>query len=218
MIYKDLRDYIKAARPWMNLISVTTNGQILTDEKAKELKSWGVDIVTISMDEFRPDDTLDKALAAIGSARRAGLKVTIGTVATHDNLWGEFMLQLIEITKRTRSVLMIMMAVPMGALEGKKDAMLTQEDVKELRYFEKNFPQIQTDFMVNWKEYGCGAAKEIIYIKHTGETYCCPYIPISFGNVGRHTLKHIREQMLKVPELAQYYPKCIAGEGLWKLF
>jgi len=218
LIYEDLREYIRAARPHLNLISVTTNGQILTYEKARELKSWGVDIVTISMDPYRPAESRDKACEAIAAAKRAGLKVTIGTVVSHSTLHGEFFASLRKIAKITGSVLMVMMAVPIGALDGRDDEMLNEEDVKDLRELEKNDPFVQTDFIVNWKEQGCGAAKEIIYIKHDGETYCCPYIPISFGNVGRHDLETIRKQMLKVPELAQYYPKCIAGEELWKLF
>lgn len=212
LIYKDLRDYVKAARPHMNLISVTTNGLELSYSKARELKSWGVDIVTISIDDFRPLHANMAALDAVHNARMAGLKVTIGTVVSHSTLKGDLVKYLIKVAKRERIILMLIMACPEGALQDRPDEMLWPEDVRLIRQWEDDCPYIRTDFQANWKIWGCGAAKEIIYIKSNGETYCCPFIPISFGNVGRHSLKYIRERMLEIPALREYDKQCLAGE------
>jgi MoaA/NifB/PqqE/SkfB family radical SAM enzyme len=218
LVYEDLPRYIKAARPDLNIISVTTNGKALYYHVACKLRKLGVDIVTISIDPFRRDHDNEVAMEAVFTAIRAGLKVTVGTVVSHSTLHGDLFKSLVKKSRTHKFILMVMMAVPIGALAGEDAEMLTEDDVKYLRDLERRLPTVQTDFKVNWLKEGCGAAKEIIYIKHTGETFCCPYIPISFGNVGRHDLETIRKQMLKVPELAQYYPKCIAGEGLWKIF
>lgn len=212
MIYKDLKDYIKAARPHLNLISVTTNGLELSYSKARELKSWGVDIVTISIDDFRPLHANMAALDAVHNARLAGLKVTIGTVVSHSTLKGDLVKYLIKVAKRERIILMLIMACPEGALQDRPDEMLWPEDVRLIRQWEDDCPYIRTDFQANWKIWGCGAAKEIIYIKSNGETYCCPFIPISFGNVGRHSLKYIRNRMLEIPALREYDKQCLAGE------
>jgi len=212
LIYEDLRDYIKAAKPHLNLISVTTNGLALTYQKARELKSWGVDIVTISIDDFRPLHGNMAALDAIHNAKAAGLKVTIGTVVSHTTIKGDLLKYLIKVAKRERIILMLIMACPEGALQDRPEEMLHPEDVRLIRQMEDDCPYIRTDFQANWQTWGCGAAKEIIYIKSNGETYCCPFIPISFGNVGRHSLKYIRNRMLEIPALREYDKQCLAGE------
>ncbi len=71
----------------IKLISMTTNGLLLTD-KAKQLRDAGLDSVNISLDTFRPDrfkaitgvDGLDKVIDAIEAADSVGLKPKINTV------------------------------------------------------------------------------------------------------------------------------------------
>jgi molybdenum cofactor biosynthesis enzyme MoaA len=69
-------------------ISMTTNGLLLSDDKAKQLKEVGLESVNISLDTFRADrfksicgiDGVDKVLASIKAAYDAGLKLKINTV------------------------------------------------------------------------------------------------------------------------------------------
>jgi len=221
LLYPDLKDYIKAAQPHKNLISVSTNGTLLTYEKAKELKSWGVDIVTISMDEFRKYTFEETNIftRALDNALAAGLKVTIATVLTsHAITEGRFFSRLISISLKYKIILMIIFPVPIGRWEGKDDIMLTESDIGYIRYWEEKYPYVRTDFQANYYKYGCGAAKEIIYINPYGEVFACPFIQIPFGNLRRIALWKIRERMLEVKMFQEYALSCIAGEkgGLWK--
>jgi MoaA/NifB/PqqE/SkfB family radical SAM enzyme len=222
LLYPDLKDYIKAAQPFKNLISISTNGTLLTYEKAKELKSWGVDIVTISLDSFRqlPDNVLVDPFEGIDNAKRAGLKVTIASVVTHQNINDEFLGNLRMIATLNKIILFLIFAVPIGRWEGKSEVMLTKEDVERIRRLEKSHHYLRTDFQANYYKKGCGAAKELIYINPYGEVFCCPFIQIPFGNLRKMPLWKIRERMLKVNILWEYHQKCIAGEegGLWKKF
>ncbi|GAF90263.1 unnamed protein product, partial [marine sediment metagenome] len=89
LLYDDLKDYIKAAQPHKNLISVATNGTKLTPRVITDLKAWGVDILTISMDRFRLAEP--HLWFHIDYAREIGMKVTIATVVTHQNINSSFL-------------------------------------------------------------------------------------------------------------------------------
>jgi molybdenum cofactor biosynthesis enzyme MoaA len=209
-----LRDYIKAAQPHKNLISITTNGTLLTYKKAKELKSWGVDIVTISYDLMRNEQVFWEAYFA---AKKAGLKITVGVVAQRHKLRPLFWLR--RFAEATKTICVIIFPVPIGKWQG-QDVMLMDNEIEEIRELEHNSPYIRTDFQANYFRYGCGGAKEILFLNPYGDVFCCPFIQIPFSNVRQKSIRRIREEMFKIPWLKEYSQKCLAGEdgGIWKRF
>lgn len=75
-------------------LALTTNGYFLPD-RAQELKDAGLDRITISLDSLKPEtfqqmtgvDVLDRVLAGIASAKRAGLdpiKINVVVVRGHN--------------------------------------------------------------------------------------------------------------------------------------
>src|SRR5919199_3582582 len=76
-------------------ISMTTNGLLLSNDKAKQLKKVGLEGVNISLDTFRADrfksicgiDGVGQVLASIKAADYAGLKLKINTVVIRG--WNE---------------------------------------------------------------------------------------------------------------------------------
>jgi GTP 3',8-cyclase len=76
-------------------ISMTTNGLLLSDDKAKKLKEVGLEGVNISLDTFRADrfksicgiDGVGQVLASIKAAHYAGLKLKINMVVIRG--WNE---------------------------------------------------------------------------------------------------------------------------------
>jgi GTP 3',8-cyclase len=76
-------------------ISMTTNGLLLSDDKAKKLKEVGLEGVNISLDTFRADrfksicgiDGVGQVLASIKAADHAGLKLKIDMVVIRG--WNE---------------------------------------------------------------------------------------------------------------------------------
>jgi GTP 3',8-cyclase len=76
-------------------ISMTTNGLLLSEDKAKQLKEVGLEGVNISLDTFKADrfksicgiDGVGQVLASIKAADYAGLKLKINTVVIRG--WNE---------------------------------------------------------------------------------------------------------------------------------
>ena len=81
LLRRDVPDLVArlAARPWMRDLAMTTNGVLLADV-ASELKQAGLHRLTVSLDTLKRDrfreiarvDALDKVLAGLDAARRAG--------------------------------------------------------------------------------------------------------------------------------------------------
>jgi len=222
LIYKDLPKYIRSARPWANLISVTTNGALLDYKKCRELRKWGVDIITLSVDPYRKNANWH---SIIETAKKAGLNVTIGTVITNDdvnklrNKKHPDLKGLIHYARMYKTILMLIFAVPMGGFEG-KEVLLTEENADYVRDLAKKVPYVRTDFQANYLHEGCGAGKEILFINPYGDVLPCPYINIAYGNLRYQSIKKIRRKMLCDPKFRKYCPRCIAGEGkgLWGEF
>lgn len=219
LLYPDLPEYIKAADPKRNIISVTTNATLLTEDKARELKSWGVDILTVSVDRYHDRIRLHEIVLM---ARSAGLKVTLGTVLTHDIFEDEAQLkklgELAGYCQDNGLILLMIFAVAMGRWSGNEKALLTEDDVRAVHYIEKLVPYARTDFQANYYHRGCGAGKEILFIKPSGEVFPCPFLDIPFGNVRHESLKLIRQRMTENKILDHYSTQCLAAEegGIWK--
>jgi len=222
LLYQDLKYFVKAARPYKNLISITTNGTLLTPEKCRELRSWGVDIITLSVDQHREQIDWQDLVKRI---RAAGMNVTIGTTVTHQDMTdlgtegNPFLRNLIKYATKEKVILMLIYAVPMGAFAG-KDVMLQQIDVNFVKWICSTWPYVRTDFQANWIDEGCGAAKEILFINPYGDVYPCPFINISYGNVRSQSIKQIMGRMQCNKKLKEYSRSCLAGEGkgLWGAF
>ncbi|VAX22968.1 hypothetical protein MNBD_NITROSPINAE04-2043 [hydrothermal vent metagenome] len=221
LMVKNLEEIISACKPWRNVISVTTNGTLLTKERAIKLRRLGVDIVTISLDssiasehdKFRGGEAgvFDKAMRAIRNALDAGLNVTLGSVVTHDSLYSEGINGLFDLAKKLKIILVLIMPVPAGNWAGDKKILLTKDDLDYVKNLTESTPYIRTDFQSNFGDYGCGAAKEILYLTPYGDTLTCPFLHIGFGNVLAEPVSVIRDRALALPQFAGYHQKCLAS-------
>ena len=217
---KRLDDIIRACRPSLNLISVTTNGTLLNPTTVQRLKRLGVDILTVSLDSaiaaehdaFRGlPGTFDKALAGIRLARQNGLSVNLGTVVTHQTLHSEGILGLVQMAQDMKLLLYIILPVPAGNWQDNRDMVLTDEDIAFIDDLTRRSPYIRTDFQANLGPHGCGAAKEILYLTPYGEVLTCPFLHISFGNIFTDSLETIRNRALELPWFNHYHDKCLAS-------
>jgi MoaA/NifB/PqqE/SkfB family radical SAM enzyme len=220
LVFEGLADIIGACRPQRNVISVTTNGTLLSEARVDELKRLGVDILTVSLDSSIPEEhdrfrgregAFGAALAGIDRALAAGLHVTLGTVVTHDNLRGEGVRGLMELALDRRLLLYFILPVRAGRWRDHDEMMLTDEDVRFIEDQTRRSPYLRTDFQANLGSYGCGAAKEILYLTPYGDVLVCPFLHISFGNVLEEDLAAIRQRALRNPHLAIYHPKCLVS-------
>lgn len=220
-LYKEWEKVINACKPWKNVISVTTNGTMLTEENLKRLRKIGVDILTISLDSAIAEEhdsfrgvkgTYNKVMRGIDLAIARGFRVTIGTVVSHGNLHSKGTQGLIEMAERKKCILNLILAVPAGNWQKNKEILITDEDMEYIHSLTKRSPYIRTDFEANFTHWGCGALKEILYLTPYGDVLPCPFMHISFGNVHDESVSAIRERGLKNPYFAGYHNKCLVAE------
>ena len=220
LLFKELPEIISACRPDRNVISVTTNGGLLDEKRIDDLKRWGVDILTISLDSsiaeehdrFRGvEGAFDKTMRGLRLALDKGMKVTLGAVVTHQTLRGEGINGLIKLAQELRVLLYLILPVPAGRWTNNREILLTQEDIAYIQKWTEQSPYIRTDFQANLGGYGCGAVKEILYLTPYGDVLACPFMHISLGNIFEESIKTIRDCALENPYFSTYQQKCLVS-------
>ena len=215
-----LEEFIRVCRPSGSLISVTTNGTLCTRENVERLKRVGVDIFTISIDSLIPEehdafrgvpDSLNKTLQSVDLALEAGIRVTIGTTVSHQNIRSEGLRKVMEFARRKKCLLIFAMAAAAGEWQNQEDIFLTEDDIKLIDIYCRENPYVHTDLEGNYLHYGCGAMKEIIYLTPYGDVLSCPFLHISFGKAPGESIQTIRERGLHNPYLKVYWPRCLAA-------
>lgn len=215
-----LEDILQAVDPWSALISLTTNGTLLTDGNLSRLWRAGVDILTVSLDSGIADEhdafrgrkgTFDLALAGIDRALAMGFRVTIGTTVSHGSVRSEGLRATMNLARQRRCLMVLALAVPAGRWADNDEILLTQEDLKLVDSYVASDPLIRTDLEGNYLRRGCGAAKEILYVTPYGDVFACPFLHISFGRVTEESVGEIRQRALRTPYLAGYWPRCLVA-------
>jgi len=221
LLYGHLEEVIRALKPHKSLISITTNGTLLTEEKIKKLKKIGVDMLTFSLDSTdakehdnfrRAKGTFKKAYKMIKIALKNNMGVTINTMVTHENLKSGKINKMIRLTKKLNVKLNLILPVAIGRWSGNYDIMLTENDKKMVNKIVNKNPHVRRDLDSGYTKKGCGAVKEMLYITPYGDVFPCPFIHVSMGNVLKEPLKKIRERGLKIKYFSKYHPCCLASE------
>jgi MoaA/NifB/PqqE/SkfB family radical SAM enzyme len=220
LLFHDLADIIVACQPSRNVISVTTNGTLLTSDRVTELRRLGVDILTISLDSAIAEEhdrfrgvpgTFEKTMSGIRLALQEGLRVTLGAVVTHQTLRSEGIAALTRLAEELKVVLYFIFPVPAGRWTTNRDMFLTAEDLAYIGELTRRSRYLRTDFQANFGDYGCGAVKEILYLTPYGDVLPCPFLHISMGNVLQEPVVAIRARALQNAYFAAYYQRCLAS-------
>lgn len=221
-LFLDLTEkIIRACRPAMNLIAITTNATLVDRENLKRLRQAGLDNLAISLDSGLAEEhdrfrsaagVYDKVMRAIDLAGEHGLGVIINTTVSHDNIRSEGFRQLVEFASGKRLLLNTILAAPSGKWNVKEDQLLTQDDLNYLQELRKKHSFLRRDVDSNYVEWGCGAVKEALYITPYGDVLACPFIHISLGNIFDESLAAIRARALALDHFKAYRKKCLAGE------
>jgi MoaA/NifB/PqqE/SkfB family radical SAM enzyme len=222
LIYNDLKEMIKAYQPSRNFISVTTNAALATEERLREIKKLGVDLLVVSLDSglaeehenFRRGKNIyENIIKAIDTALRIGLNVVINTTVSRQTVRSKGFRRLIDFVEERGIYMNTVYAVPVGAWSGNKDVIMRPEDTAYLNRLRAAHSLLRRDMDANFGvRWGCGAVKEAIYLTAYGDILPCPFIHISLGNVLSEPLKTIRERGLQVPYFKKYHRVCLAAE------
>lgn len=222
LMLKNFDEVLEALIPEKFHIGISTNGFFLTAEKAKHLKSIGLDKVMISIDSF--DETLhnanreskgayEKAMNAIWNAKNADLDTIIQYVITHHNAQSENTVKLAKFAQENGFSLDLVAAKAIGQWEGKHDVLITDEDAAFLRELNKAYPVARRDVFPSYgMRGGCGVIKKCFHISQFGDVFPCVFMHISIGNIFEDPLKVIVDRGMRIKHFNKFSPICLSGE------
>ncbi|HOI73831.1 MAG TPA: radical SAM protein [Syntrophales bacterium] len=222
LILKDLEEVIAALQPDKFHLSMSTNGYFLTPEMARNLKTWGLDKVKISIDDFdermhndnrRNDNAYEKAMAALFNARDAGLSVVIQTCITHENCRTDRTIQMAKFAQENGFVVDVMIAHAVGEWEGRHDMLIDEADAAYMREVHRQYPSLHRDtFPTYGIDRGCGSVQSNLHLTQYGDILPCGFIHISLGSIFEESLAAILERGMSIRHFKEYNPLCLSGE------
>lgn len=221
LVMKDFDEVVAALDPEKHYIITDTNGWFLDDEKARHLKSIGVEKVQLSLDsmiekdhdEFRnKPGSYKRVLRAIDASLDAGLNLLLSTVLIKGRVKTQEFLDMCEYATEKGVGLYVSYAKPTGSCSDHPEFVIDKEDADILRDLEKEY-NVFTHMTPTYGSFkGCITVKGIITVTSTGEVTPCPYIDMSLGNMRETSLKEILARGMRNPWLGPYRPDCLIGE------
>ena len=222
LVWPELDDLVKVIDASRFFVSITTNGWLLTADRAKHLASIGVSKVNVSIDSGIPEEhdafraksgSWARAVAAVKNGIAAGLNTQISTVVTHQNMHSQGFRQLADLSEELDVCLDIQVATPTGKWLGNVESLIDAPDAEYMRQLRTRYPLLRRDvFSTPGAMGGCPAVTGSLYIISSGEVLPCLFIHISLGNVLEEPLAVIRQRGLRIRELREFSSVCLAGE------
>lgn len=222
LAFDNLDEIIEAINPEKFHISMSSNGLLLTKEKAKHLKQIGLDKIRISLDSFDEDEYIktrkqkgayNKAIEGLMAAKEAGLQAGIQTVVSHQSCQTKATEDLAKFANDNDFHLDILIARAIGKWEGKEEVLITEEDAEYLVNLRNKYPVVHRDIFPTYgQNRGCGTVKHSIHLTKYGDILSCAFIHISLGNIFEEPLKDIIERGLSIKWFGEHQPVCLSGE------
>ena len=222
LVFKELDNVIRALNPEKFHLSMSSNGLLLTEEKARHLKTIGLDKIKISVDSINEqlhnrnrnkEGSFHKAFEALFIAKKAGLDVIIQHVVTRQNTQTQETEDLAKFAAENGFMLDIINVKALGRLEGRHDVLINEEDAAFLRALHEKYPVARRDLFPSYGiDRGCGAVNSTFQLTKYGDILPCGYIHISIGNIFEEKLKDIIDRGLRIKHFRRYSSKCLSGE------
>jgi MoaA/NifB/PqqE/SkfB family radical SAM enzyme len=225
LVWKDFDAVVEAVDPDKHYIVTDTNGWFLDNERAKHIKSIGVEKVQLSLDSFieAEHDTFrnkpgsyKRVMRAIDACLDNGLNLLLSTCLVKDRVKSKEFLDLCEFTCNQKKIgLYVTYAKPVGSCEEHAEWVITKEDADILRQLERRFNgRLFTHMTPSYGMFqGCITVKGIITLTSTGEITPCPYMDFSIGNVLHEPLQVILERGMRNRWLGPNRDDCLIGEN-----
>ncbi|MBF0594322.1 MAG: radical SAM protein [Candidatus Omnitrophica bacterium] len=222
LILKNLQSVIKALQPDRFHLSMSTNGYFLTKEMARDLRSWGLDKVKISIDDFdaakhdmnrNKEGAYLKAKEALFNAQEAGLSVVIQTCITHQNCRTDRTLEMAKFAQENGFTVDVMIAHAVGEWEGKHDMLIDADDAAYMKHVNQQYPSLHRDtFPTYGIERGCGSVNSNLHLTQYGDILPCGFIHISLGNIFEESFAAILKRGMSIKHFKEFNPLCLSGE------
>ena len=221
LVFKDFDELVAAIDPKKFYITSDTNGWHLDEERAKHLKSIGVDKIQLSLDSLDPEEHDEfrkakgshaRALRAIEAAKKAGLNIIVQTVVTKERATSQEFEDFLKFLNKKDVGVFVTYAKPVGAWEGKYDSLVTRKEMAYVKELEKKY-NVFTHLTPSYgMDLGCLAVKRMVSITQYGDVLPCPYIHVSLGNFFEEHLKDIIERGLHIRQFGEYCDTCWIAE------
>jgi len=221
LVFPDFDDIVAAIDPEKFYISSDTNGWFLDEERAKHLKSIGVDKIQLSLDSFSAAEhdafrhktgAHARALRGIDAALDAGLNIIIQTVVSKQRIRSQEFIDFVEFINGKGVGLFVTYAKPVGSWEGNFDVLIDRADMDYMRELEQKynvFTHLTPSYGLNL---GCIAVKRMVSITKYGDVMPCPYIHTSLGNFFEEPLKDIISRGLNIKHFGRFVDTCLIAE------
>ena len=222
LIFPDLDDVVAALQPDKFHIAMSTNGHFMTPEKARHLKTIGIDKVKISLDDFnetrhdanrKQPGARRKAVDAMMNAKAAGLSVVVQTVVTRENCQSGQLYDMAEFAQQHGFTVDVLVARAAGEWEGRSDLLIDEDDARYLRQAHNRYPVLHRDtFPAYGMDKGCGCVKATLGVTPYGDVMPCVYIHISLGNIFEESLADIIARGQRLQPFRGHSRLCRSGE------
>lgn len=226
LLYDNLEDIIAVIDPDRFYVYITSNGYLLDEAAAERLAGMGISRVSVSIDDVDPlkndefrgvKGSFDRALAALGHVRRAGLEATINFTVGHYNAAGPDLPELCRLATENQCRIAFNYATPSGLWRGKLDVMMTPEDDERVSALRLSHPNLlmrdiwDLSDRGQQRNSGCPAVNRC-YINPMGDVLPCPFLHMKIGNIREKPLDEILAYGFSVKFFRDFSSKCLAGE------
>lgn len=221
LVFKDFDELVAAIDPQKFYINCDTNGWLLDEERAKHLKTIGVDRVQLSIDSLNPEEhdkfrkakgSFERAIKSIDAAVGAGLAIFIQTVVTKQRLHTDEFLEFVKYFNNRGIGVFVTYAKPVGAWEGNFDSMVDRDDMAYMKELEKQYNVFTHLTPAYGLDMGCIAIKGMFSVTQYGDVLPCPYIHTSIGNVFKEPLKDIIKRGMDIKWFGEHVDTCMIAE------
>ena len=204
-------------------LTLATNGLLLNNSIARNLRRTGVKMVSISVDSYKPnihdkrrklEGSHDKALKAAEICLQNDLDVFLCTILTKELIESG---EVEELRNLAWNEMGVFLTVNLPYLVGGWSSdCFNKLDQSHYDYYYNLLkkPGIRWEGDANYFKSGCPAGTEKLYITPYGDVMPCAVLQQSFGNIRNSSIKDIYNSIIKTPVLKNKSKKCLAAEDI----
>ncbi len=220
LLRPDLPEIVAACKPRSTVVSLASNGWLIDESTAGDIASWGVSIVTMSMDSADPKthDTrrnlpgsFERLMKATDYLQAAGVEVFLNTILTRQNMADGDMEEMVRLAGDKGATLTVNLACEVGGWQ-ESDVHPLNEHTKYHRSLMEN-PHVRWEGSSNYFREGCPAGLEKVYISPYGDVMPCNFIHLSYGNLQQYPLALIWRKVLDDPCFNHIHKRCLVAEN-----
>lgn len=203
LLRKDILELISQASQRKLYTVLDTNGYLLNQAMAKNLKRAGLDSIEVSIDSPYPEvhnqlrkkeGVFERAVKGIKFCLNEKIRCLISTYATKENLKNGDLKKVISLGEKL-GVSRIRILPPI--LSGK---WLCSEEINLDYQARQILDSLRRSSFVHLEDGSCKSMrKRLIYISPYGEVQPCPYVPFYFGNIRTEPLEKILIKLWESP-------------------